>query len=367
MRLTDLSVAGWRNLADARIGCDAPLVVVHGDNGHGKSNVLEAVHLLGTLKSFREPRARRWICHGANQARVSGTVQSTMGQRKLGWRWGDGGRRLEMDGSLCNDLNDWFEVLRAIAFCPEDAAIVRGEPEIRRRFMDRAAFNAWPKHLTAVTEFRRVLNHKRALLAERYVDPIQLDVFDAAFARTAACVVVGRVKVVEDLRNAFEPMHSAIAGTGTVGIGVKVSGLGSIESMDVTEVESKFRDEIAANRSAELDRRSVLVGPHRDDLVLTIDGKLARNFASQGQARSVVLGLKLAELDAARRRGIVPIFLLDDLTSELDQGRRERLVEVLGTLQGQVWVTTTDAKYLGDLAGSEHLKLRVEDGNMIAE
>ena len=367
MRLTDLSVTGWRNLADTRIVCDAPLVVVHGDNGHGKSNLLEAVHLLGTLKSFREPRARRWICHEADGARVSGTVRSTMGQRKLAWRWGEGGRRLEMDGSLCHDLSDWFEVLRAIAFCPEDAAIVRGEPERRRRFMDRAAFNAWPKHLLAVTEFKRVLNHKRALLGERYVDPVQLDVFDAAFARTAATVVVGRVKVVEDLKNAFEPMHRAIAGTGKVDIAVRVSGLGSIQSLDETEIEARFRDEIAANRSAEMERRTVLVGPHRDDLVLTIDGKLARNFASQGQARSVVLGLKLAELDAAHRRDVVPMFLLDDLTSELDQGRRERLVEVLGTLQGQVWVTTTDAKYLGDLAGSEYLKLRVEQGRMIPE
>ena len=272
-----------------------------------------------------------------------------------------------MDGSRSTDLNDWFEVLRAIAFCPEDAAIVRGEPERRRRFMDRAAFNAWPKHLLAVTEFRRVLNHKRALLGERYVDPVQLDVFDAAFARTAASVVVGRVRVVEDLRNAFEPMHSAIAGTGKVGIGVKVSGLGSIESLDVTEIENRYRDEIASKRSAELERRSVLIGPHRDDLVLTIDGQLARNFASQGQARSVVLGLKLAELDAAHRRGVVPMFLLDDLTSELDQGRRERLVEVLGTLQGQVWVTTTDAKYLGNLEGSEHLKLKVEQGRINPE
>ena len=127
-----------------------------------------------------------------------------MGQRKLDWRWGEGGRRLEMDGSVARDLSDWFEVLRAIAFCPEDAAIVRGEPEKRRRFMDRAAFNAWPKHLTAVTEFRRVLNHKRALLGERYVDPVQLDVFDAALARTAAAVEVGRVMVVEDLKKEFE-------------------------------------------------------------------------------------------------------------------------------------------------------------------
>ena len=115
-----------------------------------------------------------------------------------------------------------------------------------------------------------------------------------------------------------------------------------------------------------MERKQALVGPHRDDLVLKIDGHAARNFASQGQARSIVLSLKLAEFFAAQKRGNVPLFLLDDLTSELDLGRRERLVDMLGSLTGQVWVTTTDPSYLGRLNDIDHLNLRVQDGRIHA-
>ena len=169
MRLTELSVNGWRNLTDTVIDCDAPLVVVHGDNGQGKSNLLEAVHLLGTLKSFREARTRRWIRHGEQTARVAGRVATPMGARKMVWRWSDGVRRLEMDGAVVHEIQSWFETIRAIVFCPEDGSIVRGEPERRRRFMDRAAFTAHPGHLSSVTEYRRVLGHKRALLQQHVV------------------------------------------------------------------------------------------------------------------------------------------------------------------------------------------------------
>jgi len=367
VRLTEIAVHGWRNLKPATINCDASLVVIHGDNGQGKSNLLEAVHVLSTLKSFREAKTRRWIQHGEPAARVGGKVRSTMGMRGMAWKWADGKRRLEMDGTTVHELTQWFEVLRAVVFCPEDGTIVRGEPEQRRRFMDRAAFNASPLHLTAVTEYRRLLGHKRALLQQRYVDPLQLDAFDASLARSGASVIARRVEVVEALKGAFSSNHDAIAGVGAVDLKVRISGIDGAEGFTEAEIQNALHDAIMAKRPDELDRRQALVGPHRDDLTIEIDGQLARNFASQGQARSLVLGLKLAQLDFAHSRGVVPLFLLDDLTSELDQGRRSRLLAVLKSLKGQVWVTTTDPKYLGELTGLDPLLLRAEDGEIHPE
>jgi len=272
-----------------------------------------------------------------------------------------------MDGKQTTDIPDWFDVFRAVAFCPEDAAIVRGEPDKRRRFMDRAAFNAAPAHLRRVTEYRRILNHKRALLSERHVDPLQLDAFNDSLACAAAAVSAARIQVIEELKESFGTMHAAIAGSGRVEMHVNVSGIGSTESLETEDLEARLRTALEVVREDELQRKTALVGPHRDDLILTIDGQRARNFASQGQARSLILGLKLAELDAAHRRGVVPVFLLDDLTSELDQGRRERLVAILTGLRGQVWVTTTDPSYLGDLTSIDHIKLRVSDGEINAD
>ncbi len=361
MRVTQLRTHGWRNLSPSALDCDSPLIVIHGDNGQGKSNLLEAVHVLGTLKSFREPRSRRWISHGEAGARLDATVQSTMGRRQLVWKWSDGQRQLQMDEKSVPDLTTWFDVLRAIVFCPEDGKIVRGEPEQRRQFMDRAAFSAWPEHLTAVTEYRKVLAHKRALLQGRWVDPMQLDVFDASLAKYGAQVAHRRIAVVNALKASFSDQHSAIAGSGDVNLRVKMS----IEnSDDVNVIEERLLDTLAAVRNDEIEKGQVLIGPHRDDLIITIDGQLARNFASQGQARSVVLGLKLAQLSHAHAHGHVPLFLLDDLTSELDKGRRERLVEVLTHLKGQVWITTTEPRYLGDLSQMDHILFAVQSGEI---
>lgn len=367
MRLTQLKTHGWRNLVPATVDCDCPLIVIHGENGQGKSNLLEAVHVMGTLKSFREPRARRWVGHGEPGARIDATVQSTMGQRRLSWRWSDGQRQLQMDDKTIGELSTWFEVLRAVVFCPEDGRIVRGEPEQRRRFMDRAAFSAWPEHLTAVTEYRKVLGHKRALLQSRWVDPLQLDVFDASLARLGAQVVHRRVAVVDALRQTFNEKHGAIAGTGEVSLRVRANGLPDPQDDDLAHLETKLAQAMADKRDDEINKGQALVGPHRDDLVIEIDGQLARNFASQGQARSLVLGLKLAQLEYAHSQGHVPLFLLDDLTSELDQGRRARLVEVLTHLKGQVWITTTEPKYLGDLTEMDHTLLAVRDGEITRE
>jgi DNA replication and repair protein RecF len=367
VRLTSLSVFGWRNLESTTIDCDAPLVVVHGNNGEGKSNLLEAVSVLSTLKSFREALVRRWMCHGTSQARVSGTALSPVGTREISWSWVDGKRRLLMDESNVYELTQWFEVLRAVVFCPEDGSIIRGGPDQRRRFMDRAAFNANPNHLKAVTEYQKILAHKRALLQTDWVDPLQLDAFNSALARAGAAVIYPRVCAVAALKHSFCSNHEAIAGTGIVDLSVKTNAFNVEDGLNQAEMESCLLKAIQEKQADEISRGVALIGPHRDEMSIEIDGKPARNFASQGQARSLVLGLRLAELEFAHSFGSVPLFLLDDLTSELDQGRRRRLISVLRTLKGQVWITTTDPKYLGELKGLDPLLLHVQAGRISAE
>ena len=215
-------------------------------------------------------------------------------------------------------------------------------------------------------EYRRILGHKRALLQQLHIDPQQLDAFDEALAKTGAQVIHRRISVVSELRNAFSDLHRDIAVHDVVDMHVVASGIQYNEDSTVTEIESLLVDAIGEKRPREIERRQVLVGPHRDDLSLKIDGHAARNFASQGQSRSIVLSLKLAEFYAAQVRGDVPLFLLDDVTSELDMGRRERLVDMLAALQGQVWVTTTDSAYLGKLTDIDHLNLRVQAGQISA-
>lgn len=360
MRLTELGVADWRNLPGARLETDARFVVLHGDNAQGKTNLLEAVWVLANLRSFREVRQRRLVREGAELARIQGRVQGASGRRTLLWSRGrDGGRALKLDGRPVGDLGEWFAVLRAILFCPEHGAIIRGDPSERRAFVDRAAFTARPTHLDVVRQYRRVVQQKAALLRGPGADRRQLQAWNGRLARLGAELTARRLEVLAELAEPFRQMHHAIAGNDRVDLKLQTHGP---PDPDRAAHEAALLEAMAKAEDDELRRGFALVGPHRAELRVRVDGRSARRFASQGQVRSLVLSLKLAELEAARRRGEAPLFLLDDLTSELDQRRMRRLVELLGDLDNQVWITTTDPRWLGPLPAGGSARYRVEGG-----
>ncbi len=365
MRLTELTVTDFRNLERARLQTEARFVVLHGDNAQGKTNLLEAVWLLANLRSFRETRQLRLIRQGADQARVLGEVRGIAGRRQLQWtRERSGGRDLRVDARQARGLEEWFDLLRAVLFCPEHGAIIRGEPGERRDFLDRAAFTARPAHLDLVRQYRRVVQQKAALLRGPRPSTAELEAWNGRLARLGAELTTRRREALDALRGPFQQMHAAIAGPGAVGLRLRCTGE---DAADRPALEAALLRAMAEAQAEELRRGLVLVGPHRDELVIAVDGRAARQFASQGQARSLVLALKLAELEAARLRGEAPLFLLDDLTSELDRRRMARLVEILGALDNQVWITTTDPGWLGPLPAGGSARFRVQAGGAIRE
>ncbi len=356
MRLTSLEVTDWRNLASARLDTEARFVVLHGDNAQGKTNLLEAVWTLANLRSFRETRHRRLIRHGCETTGVIGTVQGDSGRRRLKWVRSAAGRTLQIDGQNVRQLRDWFAVLRAVLFCPEHSTIIRGGPVERRSFVDRAAFTTRPAHLDLVRQYGRVLRHKAALLRSRRGGRVQIESWNSQLAALGGQLAARRTTALSELAQPFVDAYRAIAGRQAGVATLRMQGMGRAdpgERLDPEAVTARFMDRLAESLDDELRQGRCLVGPHRDDLVVELDGHPARNFASQGQARSLVLALKLAELGAARALGLSPLFLLDDLTSELDRGRMHRLMDVLADLDNQVWLTTTDPHWLGPVSGGD--------------
>jgi DNA replication and repair protein RecF len=343
---------------------DSRFVLFHGDNAQGKTNLLESVHVLATLKSFRDSRSRRWIKEGVEEAKLTGMVETPHGSRTLEWTWRRGDRQLSVDGTRVHDLQAWFGIIGAVVFCPEDITIIRGEPARRRQFIDRAAFTLRPTHLLLVQNYTRLLRHKAALLRQPSVDPIALDTFDAELARLGARLICRRRAAVETLRVPFAQMVNRIAGHNQVSLSMRSSGLS--ESGDEDCIEAELLQAITNKRQAELVRRQVLVGPHRDDLNIRIADRSARYFASQGQARTMVLALKLALWAAVGAEKDPPLFLLDDLSGELDEQRRCRLVDLLADLPGQVWITTTDRHFLARLPTSSVRSFAVLEGRTLS-
>ncbi len=338
-------------------------MVFAGENAQGKTNCLEAIYGLATLKSFRARRNRELIRFGADSARVGGAVMDEGIRRRFRFTVSPAGRSGEVDGKRPARLRDYFDGIRAVLFCPEDTAMVRGDPGGRRRFLDRAAFTARPSYLDIARDYRRVLDQRSSVLRSPRQDLAQLDVFDQQLAHLGARLSVRRQEIVRQLTPHFRELHMQITGGGSARIRYR----GCLGDGDREEQRENFLALLADRRGDELRRGMNLVGPHRDDLHIEIEGRSARAYGSQGQVRSVVIALKLAELQAARARGERLLFLLDDLSSELDQRRTDQLLGLLRELELQTFVTTTDVERLAGLPAGEARFFSIRGGQVLAD
>lgn len=359
MRLKRLVARGFRNLDPFDLDLDAPFVVFHGANAQGKTNALEAVWVLASLRPLRAARPVELVRWGESELQLGGWVASEGIERHHRLELRDGQREVQLDGKRCADLTAYFRDLRAICFTPADGEIVTGGPEFRRRWVDRAAFTARPSHLDLVRDHQRALLHKGAALRADRPDPTLLDALDAQLAGLGARLADRRSALLDELNPHVARLYAALArDDGTVRLQLRTAARGQTEPERAAALSEVF----ARARSVEVRRRRTLVGPQTDEVAVDLGGRPARRHASRGQVRSLVLALKLAELHASRDRGVLPIFLLDDLSSELDRNRTERLVELLSELGAQVVVTTTDPDHLQALPAEGTRRLRVNGG-----
>lgn len=342
---------------------DRQFIILHGPNGAGKTSILEAVDVLSSLRSFRDSQTSNVIQHGHSTSFIEAQVVSPLGRQRMLWGYHkDRGRALQLDGKKIQDLTIWFQSLRSILFCPEQIEIVRGAPQIRRQFIDRARFIADPLYLNVVRNYLKVLKQKRELLKKDNLQSAELLPWNLQILNYGKQIIEGRNRILEDLYEPFKSMHQSIAGNDDVEL--YIQGVGSGE---LTIALERFESQLASISEEEVRKRQILLGPHRDDLAIMLNGLDARKFASQGQTRSIIVALKLAELEASRLRGEKPLFLLDDLSSELDLARRTKLVNLLSEREGQVWITTTQPNFLSGLPRGRIYRYYVDNGSVTLE
>lgn len=338
MHVQHLVLHEFRNVEALELPLGDDLVVFHGGNGHGKTSLLEALYLLANLKSFRKARRREMIRWGQPLARVGARVEADGVERRFEVELHRDHREVRLDGKDIRSFVSYFSGIRAVAFTPEDPAMIRGGPGGRRAFLDRGVFLARPDHLGLVRELGRLVSQKNALLrshADRALREAQLQAWNERLATVGAEVIARREAFVEALSDHLPEVHESLTGDDIqLEVGYRAcSAPGDTDAL---------RELLERSADAELERGQTLVGPHREDLSLRLKGKDLRTFGSQGQVRTAALTLKLALLaSTASRVGSPPMFLLDDLGSELDPDRNERLLARLGAEGGQVFVATT--------------------------
>ena len=341
MYLTRLALIDFRSYRDADVPLARGVTTFVGLNGQGKTNLVEAAAYLATFTSHRVAADAPLIRHGADRAVLRAMVcaagRDTLIEIEI-----NAGRanRARLNKAAVPRPRDVIGIVRCVLFAPEDIAIVKGDPDQRRRFLDDLLVSMRPRYAGVRADYERALRQRTALLksarARGGTAPAALEVWDDHLVRTGAQLTAGRLRVVAQLRPLVGGCYSAVSGTERdTGLRYRVAatgaaGAGGAEPEPEPEkLAELLREALAIRRRAELERALCLVGPHRDELELGIGGLPARGYASHGESWSLALALRLAAFQLLRSDGEDPVLLLDDVFAELDSSRRNRLAELV--------------------------------------
>ena len=355
-RVTALRVQGFRNLETRAFSPGSHFNVIHGDNGAGKSNLLEAIYYVGALRSFRGAKTDDLIALRSESAVLDGTLEGDAAPHKLRIQLGRSQRRrLLFDGKRPRSTSAWHRNVHMVLFHPGDLVLASGAPDRRRAFLDRMLEQIDPIYASTLASYEKALRSRNRLLKNERTDPRSVRAYDAILSKAGAIVGQARRQLIDDLAPRVERAFSEVFAGDTP---LRVRYLPRVEpeaEAIAAALERSFDKDRARGFTAE--------GPHGDDLELRLHEVGARHHGSQGQHRTIVLALKTAELDLlSERTGKVPILLLDDVSSELDRSRNRRFFEVLSHAGGQVFLTTTHPEFI--LLEDDRVDFHVDHGRV---
>ncbi|MEO0768711.1 MAG: DNA replication/repair protein RecF [Cyanobacteria bacterium J06649_4] len=389
MFLKHLHLQNFRNYQSQSVAFGAPKTILLGDNAQGKSNLLEAVELLATLKSHRTSRDRDLVKEGTTTGHVKAQVQKDIGPSELNLVLRKAGRRSVIaNGETLKRQQDFLGNLNAVQFSSLDLDLVRGGPGERRAWIDILLTQLEPVYAYILQQYNQVLKQRNAFIKQHTaeedsgpLDPTQMALWDAQLATAGTRVIRRRSRGLQRLAPIAQSWHQAISGDTekliityqpnvsvleeNAGIAVEGEATTASDLDDPTAIQQAFLEKIKTRAVAEYHQRTSLVGPHRDDIDFSINQTPARQYGSQGQQRTLVLALKLAELELIEAViGEPPLLLLDDVLAELDLKRQNQLLETIQD-RFQTIITTThlgafDARWL-----KESQILTVHDGALL--
>ncbi len=345
MRIESLTFSAFRNLKDGKIDLSGGVNILYGDNAQGKTNLLEACWLFTGGKSFRGAKDSELIAFNREKATLSASFfageRTQTADIEIVKR-----RTLTLNGIKQKSPTAITGRFCAVVFCPAHLHLVSGAPEDRRRFIDSAYCQLRPAYIKILSEYQKILTQRNALLKmlksgemDRNAVLSQLSVWDEALATAAAKVTFARLKYIKKMLPECAAVYNGLSGGKeqlTIALSTAVQ-----PSESVMELYEQYRLKIAEARPQDMAAGFSTVGAHREDLLITLDGISAKDFGSQGQKRSCVLALKLAEASLLKEvTGEQPIALLDDVMSELDIGRQDYILNHIH--DWQVLITCCD-------------------------
>ncbi|MFC4601315.1 DNA replication/repair protein RecF [Cohnella hongkongensis] len=371
MQLNAMELQGYRNYDSVKLATEGGVNIFIGPNAQGKTNLLEAIHVLSLTKSHRTSKDKELIGWESGSALLRAEISRRTGDASLELQLSPQGKKAKINGLEQRKLSTFVGTLNVVLFAPEDLDIVKGAPGVRRRFMDMEIGQVHPGYLYDMQQYQKILQQRNNYLKStdiRRAVPELLEVWNEQLAQTGVKMMQRRKTFIVQLQKWAEKIHAGITG-GTEQLSVEYKpSFGTSDSVDLQDQSSlfgQFMIKLTQSKEQEFRRGTTLTGPHRDDLSFAINGKDVQSFGSQGQQRTAALSLKLAELELMHEEiGEYPLLLLDDVLSELDQTRQTQLIETFQS-RVQTFITTTGLESVNMGRLKDASIFHVRDGQLL--
>ena len=353
MLITNLNLTNYRSYSTLDLNLGGGITIFVGKNGEGKTNIAESILYLTFLNSHRASGNTPLVKLGANAAYIRAKVKYPEREILVELEINiDKANRAKINQNPTRSQKEIFGIVQAIYFSPEDLDIVRGDPSERRRFIDQLLTLRSPRVAAVISDYERAVKQRNSLLKTR-ASSQALEPWDKQVADFGGQLISLRLSGLAQLTPLFNQTYKEISNVKPAEIIYK-SSLEGI-SDNATENSEKIMEKLIANRSSELERGLTLTGPHRDDLLLMLGDHQVKGYASHGESWSIALSLKLATYNLLKSDGLSPILILDDVFSELDEDRREKLAQIAKTAEQTIITVAVESDLPKSLSGDRYL------------
>lgn len=329
MKIIDLKLKNYRNCEEIKLDLNSKKVLIIGKNAQGKTNILESLYFLSKLKSSRTSNNLELIKFGSKCFEICANLEKSNTQIELGFYYDADKKREIKVNNLKTRPKEFKNVFSTVLFSTHDLLLLRGTPQDRRDWLDAAISQIYPAYDDRLSKYNKVRIQKNNFLKEYNQNETLLEVYNEQLTVLGSNIIYLRKKFLKEIEKIAQEKHSAIIKNEQLTIDYNCNFL-TEEETEIDLISEKFKKKLEERKKEEIKRGQTLVGPHRDDIIFYINNQESTKYASQGQQRTIVLSLKLAELEIIiNKTGESPVLLLDDVLAELDDVRQNYLLKTI--------------------------------------
>lgn len=366
MKLINLKLKNYRNCMNVSLDFDSQKILIIGKNAQGKTNILESIYFLSTLKSNRTSNNIELINHEKNEFEITSTIEKSNVQIELDYSYTNQKQKtIKINGLKTNKQKEFKNVLKTVLFSTQDLMLLRGAPQDRRDWLDVAISQVYPAYDDRISKYNKIRIQKNNFLKEYSQNETLLEVYNEQLTILGSNIIYLRKKFLKEIEKIAQEKHAQISGEEKLTIKYDCSFVEEDDEVEIEQISEKFKQKLEERKKDEIVRGQTLVGPHRDDVVFYINNKEATKYASQGQQRTIVLSLKLAELDIiTQKTGEPPVLLLDDVLAELDDLRQNFLLKTINK-NTQTIITSVDTLLFDEKFLKDVKVYKIENGKIL--